>query len=116
MSPDHPMTDADPATPTDPTIVELRRGLRPFQRRLWLRRLVYDGTRIAAVAVAAGLALAGASRLWPLEWAPLAAAGLLMAALLALLVDAARRRPSLAQTAMALDLSLIHISEPTRPY
>ena len=92
-----------PPTTSESTILQLRRGLRPYQRRLWLRRLVRDGARIAAFVAAAGLVLAGAARLTPLGWAPLAAAAMVVAGLLALLIDAARVRPTLAETAMALD-------------
>ncbi|HEV8053798.1 MAG TPA: hypothetical protein VGP30_03110 [Candidatus Limnocylindrales bacterium] len=87
----------------DPTVLELRRGLRPYLRRLWLRRVVRDGVRLVAVLAAAELLLAVAARITPLEWAPQAAAGLVIVTLLALLVDAARVRPSLTETALALD-------------
>ncbi|MDQ3448764.1 MAG: hypothetical protein M3432_06265, partial [Chloroflexota bacterium] len=98
-----PSNLVDATSAPDPTVMELRRGLRPYRRRLWLRRLLRDGTRIAAIVAAAGLVLAGAARVTPLEWAPLAAAGLILAGILALLVDAVRVQPTLAQTAMALD-------------
>jgi hypothetical protein len=51
----------------DPILVELRRGLRRFRRRLWLRRVVRDAVRIAAMVIVE-LALAGVARLMPFEW------------------------------------------------
>ena len=87
----------------DPTLVDLRARLRPYRRRLWLRRVVRDGMRIVAVVAVAELLLAVLARSMPLGWAPLAAVAIALAGLLAVLIDAARIRPTTAETALALD-------------
>lgn len=52
----------------DPHLLELRRSLARFRRRLWLRRLVRDGSLLLAAVVVAELALAVLARLMPFEW------------------------------------------------
>ena len=87
----------------DPLLLELRAGLRPFRRRLWLRRIVRDGTRILAAVAIALLSVAFAARVVALDMVPAIVAAVLVAALVVLLLDAVRLRPTLAETALALD-------------
>src|SRR4051795_2898324 len=97
---------ADPAAlgvPLDPALVELRSGLAAHRRRLWLRRNVRRAWSVLAVVMVAELVLAIAQRLLPLEHAPLVAAALPVLGLLALLVLVVRVRPSMGETALAVD-------------
>jgi hypothetical protein len=87
----------------DPLLRDLRAGLRPYRRRLWLRRIVRDATRVVAVVVAAELVLVLAARVVPLPSLPLAASVVAGIGVVALLVAAARARPTIAETALALD-------------
>ncbi len=87
----------------DPTLVAIRSGLAPFRRRLWLRRIVRDATWLAAVVVGLELVLAVAGRLVPLGWAWSAALAIPVVGVVALLIDAVRVRPTIAETALALD-------------
>ena len=87
----------------DPTLVAIRSGLVPFRRRLWLRRIVRDATWLAAVVVGLELVLAVAGRLAPLGWAWSAALAIPVVGVIALLIDAVRVRPTVAETALALD-------------
>ena len=90
-------------TTIDPALSELRGRLRPFRRRLWLRRVVRDGTVILGVALAAQLVLAIVARVVPFEWHLLVAAMIIAVSVAALLIDVVRVRPTLAETALALD-------------
>src|SRR4051794_1087710 len=97
---------ADPASlgvALDPALVELRSGLAAHRRRLWLRRAVRRAWYVLAVVMVAELALAVAQRLFALEQAPLIAAALPIFGLLALLVLVVRARPTLGETALAVD-------------
>ncbi len=87
----------------DPLLLELRAGLRPYRRRLWLRRIVRDGSRILAAVTLALLGLAVAARIIAMEMLPALVAAVAVAGLVALLVDAVRVRPTLAEAALALD-------------
>ena len=87
----------------DPTIVAIRAGLAPFRRRLWLRRIVRDATWVVAILVGLELLLALAARVAPLGWAGSVALAIPVVGLVALLIDAVRVRPTLAETALALD-------------
>ena len=87
----------------DPTLVAIRSGLAPFRGRLWLRRIVRDATWLAAVVVGLELLLAVAGRLVPLGWAWSAALAIPVVGVIALLIDAVRVRPTVAETALALD-------------
>src|SRR6187401_3586954 len=88
---------------TDPQLTELRKSLGRFQRRVWLRRLVRDGSFILAGVVAAELVLAVVARLFPIQWHA-AAAGLVVAiGAVVFAIDAIRVRPSIAEAAIAVD-------------
>ena len=68
----------------DPSLDALRASLAPHQRRLWLRRLVRR-TWLALAAIAIGEALLWTvARFFPLEAAPLVAAGIPVVVLLVL--------------------------------
>ncbi len=97
-------TDPEASAMTlDPALVAIRSGLAPFRRRLWLRRIVRDATWLAALVVALELVLAVAGRLVPLGWAWSAALAIPVVGVVALLIDAVRVRPTVAETALALD-------------
>ena len=51
----------------DPQLIELRRSLGRFRRRVWLRRIVRDGSLILAAVIVAQLGLAILARLMPFE-------------------------------------------------
>src|SRR3972149_5129899 len=87
----------------DPTLSQIRHGLRARRRRLWLRRVVRDGTFSLAAVMGLELALALAARIVPLEWGRVAAAAIPLLGALALLVDAVRVRPTLGGHAPAAD-------------
>jgi len=87
----------------DPELVALTRRLRPFRRRLWLRRVVRDSVRIGAVVTVVLLGLAIVARIIPFEWLAAAAIGAVVIGLLAIAVDAVRVRPTLAEAALAID-------------
>src|SRR6478736_5873877 len=101
-----PYVPADPASlgvALDPALIELRSGLVAHRRRLWLRRAVRRAWYVLAVVMVAELVLVVAQRLFPLEQAPLVAAALPVLGLLALLVLVVRARPTLGETALAVD-------------
>ena len=87
----------------DPALVAIRSGLAPFRRRLWLRRIVRDATWLVAAILGLELILAVAARFAPLGWAWSVALALPIIGLVVLLFDAVRIRPTLAETALALD-------------
>src|SRR3954462_403797 len=87
----------------DPELVALTRRLRPFRRRLWFRRIVRDGVRIGAFVASGLLILAVIARLIPFEWLGAAAMGVVVAGSVALVIDAIRVRPTLAESALAID-------------
>lgn len=90
--------------PLDPLLLRLRDGLAAHRRRLWLRRIVGRTWIVGAALLAAETALAGAARLVALEAAPTLAAALPALAVLALLVETVRVRPTLAEAALAVDV------------
>ena len=97
---------ADPATlgvALDPALAQLRTGLAAHRRRLWLRRAVRRAWMVLAVVAVAELLLVVAQRIWPLEGATVLAAAIPVIGLLVLLVMVARARPSLGETALAVD-------------
>src|SRR5215204_2497389 len=102
-----PFVPADPAllgvADLDPALGQLRGGLAAHRRRLWLRRAVRRAWAVLAVVVLVELVLVVARRIWPLESAPLVAAAVPVLGLLALLVLVVRARPSLGETALAID-------------
>ena len=88
----------------DPSLDALRATLAPHQRRLWLRRIVRRAW-LALAAIAAGEAvLWTVARFLPIEPAPLIAAAIPVVVLLVLLGFVIRARPSLGETALAVDV------------
>ncbi|MET0773098.1 MAG: hypothetical protein ABWZ82_08450, partial [Candidatus Limnocylindrales bacterium] len=87
----------------DPQVTELTQRLRRFQRRLWLRRVVRDALRIAAVALVIALGIVIVGRVVRVDWLPAALVAVALGTLLAIVVDAARVRPTAMETALALD-------------
>jgi hypothetical protein len=87
----------------DPQLLELRRSLGRFRRRVWLRRIVRDGTFILAGVVVAELVLAVIARLIPFQWHGLSSVVAIAVGAVALLIDAIRVRPTLAEAALAVD-------------
>jgi hypothetical protein len=87
----------------DPQLVELRRSLGRFRRRVWLRRIVRDGSLILAAVAAVELALAVIARLMPFDLHLAAAVAVVIVGLVALAVDTVRVRPTLAEAALAVD-------------
>ncbi|MEO8273100.1 MAG: hypothetical protein ABI620_03455, partial [Chloroflexota bacterium] len=86
-----------------PDLVAIRRLLRPHGRRLWLRRIVRRAWIVIAVAATTELLLWTGARFFPLEIAPTLAAIIVALAGLALIVLAGASRPSMGETAMAVD-------------
>ena len=90
--------------PLDPSLDALRATLTPHQRRLWLRRIVRR-LWLATAAIAIGEAILWTiARFIPLEAAPLVAVAIPIVAVLILLVVVIRARPSLGETALAVDV------------
>ena len=98
---------ADPARvvagPMDPTLGRIRSGLVPHRRRLWFRRIVRRAWLVAAGIAAGVLVVAVLQRLFPIPSAMLYAAAIPVLGLLALLVAAVRIRPTIGETAIAVD-------------
>ena len=102
-----PLVPADPAASGawhDPSIAGIRAGLGPFRRRLWIRRIVRRAWLVAALALLAEAALWALARLIPLERAPLIAAAIPVVAVVALSIVAGLARPSIGETAIAVDV------------
>ncbi len=87
----------------DPRLQALRAGLLAHRRRLWLRRAVRRALYALALGTLVELALAVAMRLEPLEAGPQLAAAVPVACTVALLLLVVRVRPTLGETALALD-------------
>ena len=101
-----PIVPGDPASlgvALDPSLAAIRAGLAAHRRRLWLRRAVRRAWAVLAVVAVAELVLAVLQRLVPLEQAPLVAVALPVLGLLVLLALVVRARPSLGETALAVD-------------
>ena len=102
-----PFVPTDPAllgvADLDPALAQLRGGLAAHRRRLWLRRGVRRAWYVLAAVAVIELVLVVAQRIWPLEGAPLIAVAVPVLGLLALLVLVVRARPSLGETALAVD-------------
>ncbi len=88
----------------DPQLVELRRSLGRFRRRVWLRRVVRDGSLILAAVAAVELALAVIARLMPFDLHLAASVAVVIVGLVVLAVDIVRVRPTLAEAALAVGL------------
>ena len=90
--------------PLDPALESIRGELAAHRRRLWLRRIVRR-TWLAIAAIAVGeAALWTIARFVPLGSAPIIAAALPIAIALILLAFVIRARPSLGETALAVDV------------
>ena len=89
--------------PLDPALVAVRAGLASHRRRLWLRRLVRRGWIALAVVVVAELVLWTLARFVPLPSALLVGAAIPVVGLLGWLVAGVRSRPSIGETALAVD-------------
>jgi hypothetical protein len=90
--------------PLDPALESIRGELAAHRRRLWLRRIVRR-TWLAIAAIAVGeAALWTIARFVPLGSAPIIAAALPIAIALLLLAFVIRARPSLGETALAVDV------------
>ena len=97
---------SDPATlgvALDPALAELRSTVVCHRRRLWLRRSVRRAWFVLAAVAVAGLVLAVAQRLLPLEHAPIVALALPFVGAIVLLLLVVRARPTLGETAIAVD-------------
>ncbi|HKG19651.1 MAG TPA: hypothetical protein VKB00_07930, partial [Candidatus Limnocylindrales bacterium] len=104
---EHPAIPVDPGTfldgPLDPALESILAGLRPHRRRLWLRRIVRRAWLAGAAVAIAEAILFGLARLAPLELLPTFAVAIPAIGLLGLVVAAGRARPSLGETAIAID-------------
>ena len=97
---------ADPGllpAPIDPILLQLRSVLVGHRRGLWLRRAVRRGWMAVASVAAAELVLAVAQRLWPIEEALIVAGAILAGGALGLLALVVRVRPTIGETALAVD-------------
>ncbi|MEA2612597.1 MAG: hypothetical protein QOI52_556, partial [Chloroflexota bacterium] len=91
------------AGPLDPSLDALRASLVPHRRRLWLRRMVRRAWIALAAVVIAEAALWTVARFLPLEIAPVIGAAIPVVGVLALLAAVVQARPSLGETALAVD-------------
>ena len=91
------------AGPIDPALDAVRASLAPHRRRLWLRRLVRRAWIALAGIASAELVLWTIARFVPLEAAPVIGAGIPVVGVLALLAAVVLARPSLGETALAVD-------------
>lgn len=89
--------------PLDPELERVRVGLRPHRRRLWVRRIVRRAWIVLAAAVGLELLVFLAGRIWPIEGIEAAAATVPIVMLVVLALVSARARPSLGETAIAVD-------------
>ena len=89
--------------PLDPALGALRSSLAPHRRRLWTRRIVRRTWIALAVVATAEAALWTVARFIPLEAAPIVGVSIPIVVALVLLLAAAQARPSLGETALAVD-------------
>ena len=90
--------------PLDPTLEAIRGELGGHRARLWLRRIVRrTWVALAAIAVAEAV-LWTVARFVPLEAAPVIAVAIPIVVGLVLLVAVVRARPSIGETALAVDV------------
>ena len=98
---------ADPRTvlsgPLDPTLLTLRGALASHRRRLWLRRIVRRSWIALAVLAIAEAALWTVARFVPFEAAPIIGLAMPVVVAVGLLVAAVSARPSIGETALAVD-------------
>ncbi len=90
--------------PLDPALDAIRSSLAPHRRRLWLRRIVRRGWMALAAIAVGEVAVWTIARFMPLEAAPLVAATIPAVVLLAWLAACILARPSLGETALAVDV------------
>ncbi|HJP89789.1 MAG TPA: hypothetical protein VJ850_12205 [Candidatus Limnocylindrales bacterium] len=86
-----------------PDLIAIRRLLRPFGRRLWLRRIVRRAWIVVASVGLVELVLWTAARFFPIELAPTLAATIGLAGAFVLVALAVAARPSVGETALAVD-------------
>ncbi|HET7495816.1 MAG TPA: hypothetical protein VFJ80_10220, partial [Candidatus Limnocylindrales bacterium] len=105
---DPPVIPPDPkrilSGPIDPTLERIRASLAPHRRRLWLRRIVRRAWLALAIVALGEVALWSLARVVPIATAPLMAATIPVLVGLLLLLAAVRSRPSLGETALAVDV------------
>ena len=98
---------ADPRTavegPLDPVLTGLLAALGPHRQRLWARRIVRRTWLALAGIAVAELVLWTVARFIPIPWAPLAGMVIALIGTFVLLVAIVRTRPSLGETALAVD-------------
>ncbi|MEJ7697445.1 MAG: hypothetical protein WKF78_12690 [Candidatus Limnocylindrales bacterium] len=87
----------------DPAILAIRSALAGHRRRLWFRRIVRRSWIALAVVAVSEALLWMVARIIPLESASLVAVGLPVLAAVGLLVAAVMARPSIGETALAVD-------------
>ena len=87
----------------DPDLDAIRGRLRPHRRRLWLRRIVRRAWMVVAVVALFELGLWTVARVRPVEIAPALGAALPLVGLVALVIASMSARPSLGETALAVD-------------
>ncbi|HEX2755618.1 MAG TPA: hypothetical protein VHM48_09150, partial [Candidatus Limnocylindrales bacterium] len=89
--------------PLDPSLDAIRVGLAGHRRRLWMRRIVRRAWLALAGIGVLEAALLGLARLVPIEILPSLVAAIAIGGLMVLLAFAVRARPSLGETAVAVD-------------
>jgi len=100
--PERPLVPPDPV-PADAELRAIRAGLRRQRGRLWLRRAARRAASALAVVLVAEAVLLAVARLVPLEAAPTLAVAIPAGGLVALLIVVIGSRPSLGETALAMD-------------
>ncbi|MEI7744857.1 MAG: hypothetical protein WCK58_14055, partial [Chloroflexota bacterium] len=98
-----PVDPASLGVALDPALAELRADLAAHRRRLWLRRAVRRAWYVLAAVAALELVVAITQRLFPIESAALVAAAVPVVGLVVLLALVVRVRPSIGETALAVD-------------
>ena len=105
--PDRTVVPADPretvSGPLDPSLDAIRAGLVGHRRRLWIRRIVRRAWLAVAAIALLEAALLGLARLIPIEILPSLVAAVAIGGVGAWLASAVRARPSLGETAVAVD-------------
>ena len=101
--PPDPLPRGAHAAVADPDLAAIRAGLLPYRRRLWIRRAVRRAWIVGAVAVGAEIVLWAMARVTPLEVAPSVGLAIPVVGVTVLGILAARARPSVGETALALD-------------
>ncbi len=89
--------------PLDPALLAIRADLRPYRRRLWLRRIVRRAWLVAAAVLVAEVVVFTLARIIPVELLPTIAAAIPVMGLVGLVWLAGLARPTLGETALAID-------------